>query len=948
MKYTHHLSSRALVAAALMIAGIFATSSGFAQQENDVNRPVDLPQDKFSIRFAEKLEWADLIKYYAERAGLSLQLIDSPPDGVFDYQSDREMNMQEALDLINQMLITNNRVLIRNRDLLLLYDLSRGIPEDIIETVAPENLDSRGRYEIVKSIFDIKTLSADDLEEQFGRYITEPHRSKFAIIPAANEMIVQETVMNLLEIRRALAKAIDNDENWDISSIDLNHVSHEEILAQLPLIGVNRDTLASADERFRISVDPMGGRLFCSGDAKTMRRFKRLVETIDVAPSAEDGVETGPAFVHGYPVRGDIELVFKVLNVILSGRPDVKLAFDEGEGKIILLGKQSAHDMVESTIEKVQGGSDKFAVIELVEFKPDDMVDTLRSLFHQTAGDEGTPGPVFHADKTNNRLAVRGTPQEVRLARQMIADLDVSQAIGSGPREPLRRIDMTSAELNSTLDFFEQMWPTLDLSNELIVERPGERPLQYDHKKRSFFELYRVPARKGTEDWVEPDDLESNTERPSPQSSIRPSAIFKFASLLPSAIRNEFSGVRVNQCALFGTPYRQDETTSENAPQIEAQLPEEEISVPGAPIRLHITDFGVILNSKDLDALDRIVSLMMGHLNAGSGFPNIVIFELRFRPADEAKSMLESYLGLSGGGGGGGNPLGSIIGGAMSNAMGGGAGNMVSSLMGGGSASSDGGIYEPEDPVSIVEDVARFTLAVSASARDMEMIRQLIDLIDQPELNQKPNPLGETHTIKMNYRDPTEIAGIIHTQLKDLLNSEGGDASQPQMDEQKMLQALMQGGGDGDKTVSKPPKGSLSVDTANQSLIFTGPSHIYDQVMLVVKLTDIPIAIPDEQMELVSMDGINPNLFIHGLEQALRGKIKIISADGTDSSGTAPTANANGGANRRGGTQGFDANAIQRMMQQQRRGGGRGGGGRGGGGRGGGGRGRGGGGRGGR
>ena len=158
-----------------------SVSCGF--QQDATTAPAEDKQIQFTAFY--KVDWRSIIEYYADQAGLSLQFVDQPPTGTFDYQSDRSMSLQEGLDFLNQMLIQNDRVLIRNEDLLLLYDVTRGIPDDMIQTVSADDLEKRGKYEVLNCNFDITGLQGEELRGQLQPFVSDHYQRKMMVVQAA-------------------------------------------------------------------------------------------------------------------------------------------------------------------------------------------------------------------------------------------------------------------------------------------------------------------------------------------------------------------------------------------------------------------------------------------------------------------------------------------------------------------------------------------------------------------------------------------------------------------------------------------------------------------------------------------------------------------------------------------------------------------------------------------
>ncbi len=913
------------------------TSPAQTQEQQDPSKPVPLKDGQIQFNFFQKMEWRPIIEYYAKEAGLSLQFVDQPPEGTFDYSSERVMSMKEALDLLNQNLIVRDRVLIRNRDLLLLYDLTKGIPEDIIETVKPEELDERGKYEILKCSFDLRGLDASQIRSQVEPLISSVHRRGLAVIPAADLLIAQETAMNLIRLRSVIQIAQSFGGDWVIDSVVLKHVSPDEVLAHAALVGIDSQSMQSPDGNLSLSIDPFGTKIFFTGTPQRISQFKRLVEAIDIEPPDMAGSVLEKPYFDRYAVRGDAELIHDVLQTLLSTRPDVRLDFDEKTGQIFLLGRKTDHELVMDTINQVQGSSDELAVIPLKEYDPDEMIETLQTMFRQTDDEASTTGPIFKADTLNNRLVVRGTPQEVAMAQKIVAELDIPFSLSGSSRSASRFIPLTGGEMNQTLGYFEQMWPTLRRENDINVVLPGDRKLFFDYKQQRLFEIYGPQRERQDDDGIESlqekqpaGDRSLETDgnkqgRRSIHSQHRMAGLFDLTNETMVAL----ASWPAPQAALLRA--NQDEQTGDNGTgetsdqQTENDQQDAVKSVPGAPITIRITDFGISLESDDLEALDEIEKMILQHLNESALTGNVALFLLKHRDANEAKELLELCLGIDGGGGGAGGALGGLLGGAVSNAVGGAAGDMLGGLFGGGGSGGLGeAIYEPQGPVSVVAFVKSYALLVKAAPVDMENIRQLVDLIDQPDLGQRPEPLGNNYVIPVIYRDPVDLEAIIRTQLGLILRgSEQGGQSESNAEaqmQQQVLRALLQGGrggrgggGASDATL-EPPKASLSVDVKNQSLVVTGPEFIYRQILDMVKILDVPNSRPDDAIVLVPIDGrINPSLLMQSLRTGLQDKVEIVESDGAAAS-TAP----GGASSRTTATPGArvpDNNTIQQLQQ---------------------------------
>ena len=945
-------------------------------------RPPANPDDQ-RIQFKQfyKVEWRPIIEYYADQAGLSLRFVDLPPTGTFDYQSDRSMTLNEGLDFLNQMLIQSDRVLIRNGDLLSLYDVTKGIPDDLIQTVAADDLDRHGNYEVLNCNFDISGLEGEDLRNQLEPYISDHYRSNLTVIPAANVMIVQEIGYKLRFIRdQILGPALRSRGDWDVQQITLDHVSVEDVLVHAAAMGIQRESMSNDEGTLTLSVSPYDNQILVLGDPEQIRMFGRIVDAVDV-PLGEGEIEPRePPFFQRYTVVGEAEKIHQILQTLLAGSPEVRLDYDGDSNQIYLYGRKEDHDKTVEVINQAEGSSDELAVIRIENQNVQDVIDTVETLFRQNATNTDTvDGPVLSAE-SQNRLIARGKPTDVAMVRKIISEIDIPYA-SAASQSTNRFIQMNSQELGETLNLLENMLPTLDLENRIEVVQPDQRNLFYN-PNRKMFELIGGEKNGEAEAANPVDDNPVDETVPSAPDQSRRSL-----SLAPALLALAGPGTWSGGLLLWQEPEapngsgqtsqermrrtqdelnRQQEVGSGGSGQasrerltrdqdtLNPELPLKE-NVPGAPVTIRITEYGIGLQSDDYRALDRIEDLIYQNLDQSFASERIAIFLLKYLDANQAKAQLESYLGMSGGGGAAGGALGGLMGGMLNNALGGGAGDMVGGLLGGGATStSDSGVFVTEGPVSIVANVNNYSLAVAAGPGDMELIRQLIDFIDQPEALHDPNPVGQTRVIPVVYQDVFQVEEMVKKNLAQILkNSEqggggGGDAAAQA--QQQMLRALLgrgRGGGGGGEDDAEAPKASMSVDEKNSSLVVTGPKFAYDQILFLVRQVDVPQTGPPNEIVILPSSNMEPRQLLELLALQFPDQIEIVDATEEEGNGSSPGSAGNPNSNRPASNPNAAAEiqrrqmeAIQQMMRarsqqnQGGRGGGRGGD-RGGGGRGG-------------
>ena len=187
------------------------------------------------------------------------------------------------------------------------------------------------------------------------------------------------------------------------------------------------------------------------------------------------------------------------------------------------------------------------------------------------------------------------------------------------------------------------------------------------------------------------------------------------------------------------------------------------VSVPGSPIVIKGTAFGILLESDDLDALDELESILLSEAGEEGTDQGLTFFYLKYKKAASIKTALDDMFGLGGseGGGGGGDLLSGIVG----NMAGEGAGDLLGGVLGGGGSSASDAVISLEGDVLIGMFPEQNLLYVSgATNSDLQTIQDTIDIFDQPSPPQDPELAGQFFSIEIKYRDPEYVLelSLIH------------------------------------------------------------------------------------------------------------------------------------------------------------------------------------------
>ena len=890
---------------------------------DDVKRP-DFNSGKLTFEF-KNTEWGKVIRWFADEAKLDLNMAVTP-EGSFNYSSNGEFTLLQAMDVINSFLIREQGyILLRHANLIIVHDLNNEIPPTMIETIPIKELDNRGEYELTQTEFDISGFDGGKFSGDIERLIREDQGGKQLLVQSSEVLFVRETGGRLRLIRKYLdmAKAIANGKTEAMKIVELKFITPEEVMTvATELIPLDDDNRFEADdEKLKVVVQSFGNKFILQGTSKTMKRFTDLVELLDKEADVDATAQGDLAqpVTKRYPVAADRELILQVMRTMLAGTEGLRLALAEEAGEIIAYATPEVHATIVEILNSLQSDSSDFQVIRLNDYDADSMIEILNKMYGISEEAEPSPSqPVFMADPLySDQLIARAKPTQLAAIKKLVESIDPPIGEGSAYDKNYLQLDYRGKQADLAIQLIEDTYGALGRPNKLnivrskaakegierIERRRDDTPEGFDRVPRTDDSAPQTqPKAGGSESDTQPKQGEGENKQPAKKTGITKADFFSGRQGLPVsfAVQDE----------------DEEKPKSPQAKQGDVK------TVDGAPILIRENSAGLMIVSDDLKALAEIKRLLDEQeefLNRPS-LPSII--ELKYRKAIEMKDLLEMFLGLqSGGSGGGGGGLGGMIGGLAQNAIGGMAGQMVGGLLGGGGAGGDDGVVASDlltGDVRIDADALKNVLLVQANAVDLETIMEYINYFDTDSPEQAPQLDGRTYAIRINYRDATALSEVVKAQFPNRLNTGKTQAPQAnaQAQQMQMLQQLMRGGGRGgrgggnQKTVEQSePKMTVGVDVDMNAILVTGPEFLYEQVKALIEQLDTPDAQKDGSVVVVGLRNVRP--------AAIQGAIDQLQAEQGGGSG----------ASRTGGRTGSTAGGVpstgnpiadmirQRMMQ---------------------------------
>lgn len=835
------------------------TESGAMNQEPPAARTK--PSDELTINF-QAAPWQQVLKWLADQADLSLQ-VDTFPTGTFTYRDPyRTYSVAQTMDICNSVLLNKGYTLVRRQRLLIVVDLEQEISADVVrelaELVAPEELESRGEYELLKTLFIVSRMSPEEAEKEINKLLGP--QGSVVSFPTSGQLLVTETAGKLRTIQEMIKRTEDPNtaRGSTITTVPLKNISAEEVLmVARPLLGLKEGENVS--EKLSVSTDTFGTTIFATGSMDNVQKLKDLAEQLDKAGSTETSNvgATETPFIKSHRIMGtDPDTAYKVMQNLLAGMPDVLMSLDAKSNQLIIQARKSEHDLVEKTLKEISGQNENFEVVPLQKLEPETVILAVNKFFGGSGdGKEASAtGPIVDGDSVNRTLWVKGSATQIEQVKNLVTQLEGNSTETEKLGDKVRMLPLTGRAADRALEQVEALWQATQNKNKIRVVTPATRGAS-SLPRRSVSGEVPSRARGGEEDGlgssrVTPEMLqrlerlraeaamqdvegavpeseapvvdgsrEENRQGDTPQPPVAEEPQVpatekqgdartedKEAAVRPSRARFVLTS------ALVQPPAESD--NAEAAPNEEPVAKEgESATTPAADNKVEDTTeepavegtqdivvmrgpSGLIITSEDPKALAQFEGLLrMLADQAATGTGEPTVFYLQYIKAAAAAELLEGILtGQSSGGGGGGGGGGLL--GSMLGEMGGG---LIGSLLGGGGGGLTGssGSAKPlaTGEVSIIPDPRLNALIVQANGADMQLVEQLLEVIDQEDSPLDVTTRGKPRLIPVLHQDAAEVAEIVKTLFADRMQQAAGGGGQRQPTPQEFIQALRGGGG---------------------------------------------------------------------------------------------------------------------------------------------------------
>ncbi len=174
-----------------------------------------------------------------------------------------------------------------------------------------------------------------------------------------------------------------------------------------------------------------------------------------------------------YPVTSaDPQAVLEVLQTLLVGMPDVRLAIDPKTGNLIAFARPAQHATIRATLQQLQGEAGQVEVIPLRVVDPQLAVLAINKLFG-TADGGNVNAPTVDADIMTRQLLIRGSRSHIEQIREMLRKMgEPEPGAGGGNVNLIRTIPMSPEVAEAMLRELQAVWPNVRENRlQVIVPR---------------------------------------------------------------------------------------------------------------------------------------------------------------------------------------------------------------------------------------------------------------------------------------------------------------------------------------------------------------------------------------------------------------------------------------------------------------------------------------------
>ena len=803
------------------------------------------PDGKFQFSFTGQ-PWQGVLQWLADISQMNFDWQELPGD-YLNLTTQHAYSVSEARDLINSCLLDRGYTLLRGEDKLSVVKLDSLNP-GVVPRVEPEDLDQRDPFEFVKVSFPLDSLLADKAVEELA-----PMKSKYGKLTAledTNRIEALDTVLNLREIRDILkAEQSVQTQERTVELFELEYAEADDVRNQLlSLLGIEsksstgpmtreqmrqiQQAIQQAQQKkngaaekekkepqVNIVVDERRNSILVNAPPDKMAIIRQAIQALDVPANEGESPLVAIGRMHTYRLAVlEPEALVKSIEAMGFLDPRSHLEVDN-DNKAVIAQCSAVEDlMIRTLIDKLDGSSREFHVIQLRRLAADEVAGTIQ--FMMVGGEEKETNsrsyyPWYGSSRQSNekeekdkfccepdiernQIILKANEIELEQVNDLLVKLGELPPEG-GNRSKVRVLESTwSPETEEWLERVRRAWPSV-APNPLELPADEAKPSEPQPKKKDVQTADATAASPVPSSFVQLAQLRRET---SDESKTADAATTETTSQTPNP----------------KNPKSQDPSPSDAAP----------IEITRGP------DGRIVIRSDDTRALDMLEDLMRSTAPARSNrkiyrlryaWPDTVAATLReiFKEEeDRPMSWYDRYYGRQ--------------------------------------ENDEPLRLSKRRPLKFIYDLdSRSIVVQNADQAQLAQIDELVEFYDQPEPNDSES-IRQQKIFELRYAKAEDVATAIKDIYRDLLSpNDKALAGSPQQESRRTYYYFDSYGSGDDQQKAPRYKGLLTVAVYEPStLAVSAPVFLMKEITPLVERLDEMAKPTAEAVDVVQVDsGVN-------------------------------------------------------------------------------------------
>lgn len=753
-------------------------------------------------------KWLPVLQWVAEQRHLNLDW-QQLPEGTLNLTSARQYTIDEAEDLINMQLLARGFTLLQFGEVLRVVPL-KNVDVTLVPRVTPEELATLQPHRFVRVTFPLTWMLADEAASEFKPLIS-PY-GQLLPMASSNRLETMDAVANLREMYRVLTRAEGDETRRErVAEFRLKHRKAEEVAIKVrQLLGLPPETSQpTADTQTQLDIETTKFRneavkqlgagaqpllkdksevhlvvnveensILINGRPDKIEIVRQAIEAMDKPePPRESSWDTFNR-VKVYPLSGiDPQAITQLMaSIQRAGNIDkaTKIQYDASYNRLVVFGAPEDQVTVGGIIDSFRTEGRHAEVLALEQLDAAYATKAIKLVLKNPERPSATPGAI-----SDGRFQIESDPSHNRLL-----------------------LWATPAEVKEVRTFLEGLGETFAAGSgapkmHIVSLRGAKSAVVAERLKTIWKELSDAPL------IIESGQGQSApTMTPAPPATTTPPAVKPM--LEPSAGTPPQPAPMGDRMAAVIAKVRlasqqHEAATDEGHPNDASPSPPAQSFEPPAekgtqPVRvLADKDDEMIIVSRDPNAAEVAKNFVEQIVPGG----DVEVITLKYAQAAMIKMQIEQMLAHT--------------------------------------RTGDASVLNSDPPLVIEADSRTNRLMIQhASSRQMELIKEIVPLLDQPE--QGDERLARKQQIyHAQKKRASEIASVVKDVFRDLLSTsdkifDARTGTRPFGYNQAMA------------ATSKSPEYagllSVGVDESGNSLVISAPGYLIDEVMQVVKLVD--------------------------------------------------------------------------------------------------------------